>query len=127
MKINNELLAAYAEGNVSQEERKTVRQYLMENPQELESVAMMMDEDYDLEVEEDKGKRLDDISDDSFDSPIGAVGGMLGSIAAPSLFMSAAAFVPKMMSFHSSIETPKHNDKKSFSDRLDSFMDELGL
>ena len=50
MKISNELLAAYAEGNVSTEERNVVRQYLAEYPQELESVMMMMDEDYELEV-----------------------------------------------------------------------------
>lgn len=127
MTITSEMLAAYAEGKVSGAERDAIRKYLAENPSELKSVVMMMDEDYDLDVDEDRGKLLDDISEDSFDSPIGTVGGMLGSIAAPSLFMSAAAFVPKMMSFHSFIETPKHNDKKSFSDRLDIFMDELGL
>lgn len=52
MKISNELLAAYAEGNVSTEERNVVRQYLAEYPQELESVMMMMDEDYELEVDD---------------------------------------------------------------------------
>ena len=51
MKISNELLAAYAENNVSKEERNQVRQYLKENPSELESVMMMMDEDYEMEVE----------------------------------------------------------------------------
>ena len=50
MKISNELLAAYAEGKVTKEERNQVRQYLAENPQELESVMMMMDEDYELSV-----------------------------------------------------------------------------
>jgi anti-sigma factor RsiW len=49
MEITNELLAAYAEGNVTPEERKAVREYLTEHPSQLESVMMMMDEDYVLE------------------------------------------------------------------------------
>ena len=38
MNITNELLAAYAEGNVSNEERLAVCQYLTENPQEWDSM-----------------------------------------------------------------------------------------
>lgn len=125
MKINNELLAAYAEGNVSQEERKTVRQYLMENPQELESVAMMMDEDYDLEVEEDSDKLDDDTSGNSFDAPIGAVGGMLGSIVTPSLCMSAAAFAPSIMPKFCRNSAIPQASKGSFSQRLGNLLDEL--
>ena len=72
MKITDELLAAYAEGNVSEPERQAVRQYLTDNPSELETVMMMMDEDYELEVddEDDVGKecnfneRLDDLLDE---------------------------------------------------------------
>lgn len=45
MIINNELLAAYAEGNVSQEEREAVRQYLAENPDMMESVLFAMEYD----------------------------------------------------------------------------------
>jgi len=51
MEITNELLAAYAEGNVSESERKAVRQYLTDNPEELESVMMMMDKDYDIQLD----------------------------------------------------------------------------
>lgn len=71
MKITNELLAAYAEGNVSQEERQAVRHYLTENPCEWDSMLMMMDEDYDLTLDEDEmlpasnnaciGKELDNM------------------------------------------------------------------
>lgn len=43
MIINNELLAAYAEDNVSQEEREAVRQYLAENPDKMESVLFAID------------------------------------------------------------------------------------
>lgn len=51
MKITNELLAAYAEGNVSQEEREAVRQYLTSNPAEWDSMLLMLDEDYDLSLD----------------------------------------------------------------------------
>ena len=51
MEITNELLAAYAEGNVTPEERKQVRQYLTEHPSQLESVMLMMDSDDDVEIE----------------------------------------------------------------------------
>ncbi len=53
MEISNELLAAYAAGNVSDEERLSVRQYLIENPNEMESLLMMMDEDYELGLDDD--------------------------------------------------------------------------
>lgn len=52
MDITNELLAAYAEGNVSDSERTAVRQYLAEHPEELESVMIIMDEDFDIQLED---------------------------------------------------------------------------
>ena len=52
MDITNELLAAYAEGNVSDSERIAVRQYLAEHPEELESVMIMMDEDFDIQLDD---------------------------------------------------------------------------
>lgn len=52
MEITNELLAAYAEGNISETERKAVRKYLADHPGQLESVMMMMDEDYDIQLED---------------------------------------------------------------------------
>lgn len=71
--ISDELLAAYAEGNVSNDERMAVRQYLMDNPSELESVMMMMDEDYDIVLDDEMappasspllGERLDILYDE---------------------------------------------------------------
>lgn len=53
MNISNELLAAYAEGNVTQEERNLVRQYLMEHPEALDTVLIAMDDDYDLSLEKE--------------------------------------------------------------------------
>lgn len=54
MKITDELLAAYAEGNVSSEERLAVRHYLTENPQEWDSMLMMMDDDYDITLDDEE-------------------------------------------------------------------------
>lgn len=59
MNITNELLAAYAEGNVSDEERLAVRLYLTENPQEWDSMVMMMDEDYDITLDGEDISLLD--------------------------------------------------------------------
>lgn len=50
MEIAKELLAAYAAGTVTEPERKAVRQYLIDNPDKLESVMMMMDTDYDVQL-----------------------------------------------------------------------------
>lgn len=43
MNIDNELIAAYAEGNVSAEEREAVRRYLAENPAMMKSVLFAME------------------------------------------------------------------------------------
>lgn len=51
MEITKELLAAYAKGNVSESERNVVRQYLTDNPKDLETVMMMMDDDYDIQLD----------------------------------------------------------------------------
>lgn len=49
MEVSNELLAAYAEGHVTDSERAAVRNYLQEHPDKLETVMMMMDADFELE------------------------------------------------------------------------------
>lgn len=54
MEITSELLAAYVEGNVSESERNAVRQYLTEYPDQLESVMIMMDEDFNIQLEDKK-------------------------------------------------------------------------
>lgn len=53
MTITDEMLAAYAEGKTSGSERDAIRQYLVDNPSELQSVMMMMDVDFDLDTNED--------------------------------------------------------------------------
>lgn len=126
MKISNELLAAYAEGNVSNEERTQVRQYLSENPAELESVMMMMDEDYEL----------DPYADEDNSSQNYNIGSMarVDEESFSDIALSAAAFAPAFFmgnkeaaQIASIIETPGHADKPSFSCQLENLLDELGL
>lgn len=70
MEITDNLLAAYAEGQVSDAERDAVHQYLADHPEELESVMMMMDEDFDIQSE-------DTVPSRSFDEELDA---LLGEI-----------------------------------------------
>lgn len=111
MNISNELLAAYAEGNVSNDERNAVRQYLAENPQELESVMMMMDEDYDLELD-------DDSRSDCY------VGGKLGEDTFYDIALSAAAFAPQAPSINHNIDTSTTN-RSGFDKQLNELLDDI--
>lgn len=125
MKISNELLAAYAEGKVTKEERNQVRQYLSENPAELKSVMMMMDEDYELSLDKNIGSIGHiDASNDSFPK-------MAAKVAKKSSFSdlcySAAAFAPKINPIVSKTTGVGSSPKDSFGKRLDDFMDELGI
>ena len=122
MKISNELLAAYAEGKVTKEERNQVRQYLAENPQELESVMMMMDEDYELSVGDNMGHF--DASNDSFPKMAAKVA---KKSSFPDLCYSAAAFAPKINPIVNRVTGGKNTTKESFGKRLDDFMGELGI
>lgn len=113
MEITNELLAAYAEGNVSDSERNAVRQYLAENPHELESVMMMMDEDYDLDLEDETD--VEDVVSASDESIVSDI------------CYSAAAFAPRIVQIKHVIECPGHEDIGSFNQRLDDLLDEIDL
>ncbi len=69
MEITSNLLAAYAEGNVSESERNAVRGYLMDHPDQLESIMIMMDKDFDIQIEKD----ADCVSSPSFDQELDAL------------------------------------------------------
>lgn len=58
MNITNNMLAAYAKGNATSEEKCMIRQYLMDHPDEMESVLLMMDEDIDLEPDRTTSENL---------------------------------------------------------------------
>ena len=109
MDITNELLAAYAEGNVTQEERKQIRAYLTEHPSQLESVMLMMDSDEDLDVRPQKkdinfmGLRPPKLRDMSYTN---------------------AAFVPDA-SLHEMTDGIESMNSMTFDERLDDLLDEL--
>ncbi|MCM1079252.1 MAG: hypothetical protein NC344_06460 [Bacteroidales bacterium] len=125
MKISNELLAAYVEGNVSIEERNQVRQYLSENPAELESVMMMMDEDYELDPYADEYYSYRNFNVDSM--------AHVDECSFSDIALSAAAFAPacsienNVMKDSINIETPGHTDNRSFSNELGNLLDEIEL
>ena len=58
MNITNNMLAAYAKGNATNEEKCMIRQYLIDHPDEMESVLLMMDEDIDLEPDRTTQEKL---------------------------------------------------------------------
>ena len=68
MEITSELLAAYAEGNVSESERNAVRQYLTEHPGQLESVMIMMDDDFDIQLEDKNSSGTTSSFDEELDA-----------------------------------------------------------
>lgn len=61
MNITNELLAAYADGNVSQEEREIVRQYLTANPDMMESVIFAMSDEEECKTKDIYLNNLNDM------------------------------------------------------------------
>lgn len=113
MNISNELLAAYAAGNVTNEERNAVRQYLAENPRDLETV-MMMDEDYELDV--------DDAEENDF-----LVGGQHGVDSFHDIALSAAAFAPQMSCLNHNSVSRTTSDRNSFNQLLDELLDDIGI
>lgn len=112
MEKTNEILAAYAVGNVSETERDAVRQYLVDNPSELETVMMMMDEDYDMDIDDDNDE-VADVRQKSIDNSFSDI------------CYSKAAFVPTIMPKKHIVETPGHADKTTFSHRLNILLDEI--
>lgn len=111
MEITIELLAAYAAGNVSESERNAVRQYLTANPDEMETVMMMMDDDYDLNFDDEKdlGNSTMSESDESYSD----------------ICYSAAAFAPRAVPMNNIVDSPEKADKESFSQRLDDLLSEI--
>ena len=114
MNISNELLAAYAAGNVTNDERNAVRQYLAEHPQELESVMMMMDEDYELD--------LDDAEENDF-----FVDCQHGAVFFHDIALSAAAFAPQTKLLNHNSVSRTTGGRNSFNQQLDELLDDIGI
>ena len=115
MEITNELLAAYAEGNVTEPERNAVRQYLTDNPNELETMLMLMDEDYDLELDDNDSM---DFTNDSLANDDGVFS---------NICYSAVAFAPRITPIKKIINSPPKPKKSNFNQRLGILLDELDL
>lgn len=116
MEISNELLAAYAEGKVTKDERLAVRQYLAEHPEELESVMIMMDDDFDLTLDDE---------DENVELGLSDTVMMADSIS--NLQYSSAAFAPKREGSPHMAISVSSKGHAGFSKRLSSLMDELDL
>lgn len=116
MEITKKLLAAYAEGKVSAEERSAVRQYLIDNPEELETVAMLMDKDYDLKPPAAVPKARDALYSNGK--------GMVANVC-----YGAVAFSPQKIPLpkKSTTESQAHVQRKPFSQCLDELLDEMDL
>lgn len=115
MNTTNEILASFAEGKLTQEERISVRQELAKHPQDMELVMMMMDGDYELTLDEDQAMFEADgipIVDSDGD-------------ASPLLAYSAAAFAPQQKALPHIIDVPGHADRGSFAQRLDDLLTEV--
>lgn len=120
MEITNDILAAYVEGHVSDEERKAVRQYLVENPSAMEDVLVMLDEDFELEpsVESDEAKQEMLASTPIDDGAKKALG--------TSLCYSAAAFAPMHTPKLHHVDSPGHVDN-GIQKRMDDLLSEMGF
>ena len=138
MKITNELLAAYAEGNVTPEERKAVRRYLVDHPSELESVMLMMDSDNDFDVAPQrkevsfKGQAMErTLEPKSASSSIGAkIAGAAACLSQHEVLLGAAAFMPQAANFCSSMDTTSDcmaepSPPQTFDDRMNELLDEI--
>lgn len=112
MIISSEILAAYAEGKVLGAERDAIRKYLANNPSELKSVVIMMDEDYDLEVDEGANK--------SFDYSGGTDDGLDFNIT-----LSSAAFAPLSKGICKPQIKNSRKQRKSFDSCINDLLDEI--
>lgn len=110
MEITNELLAAYAEGNVSESERDAVRQYLVDNPDELETIMIMMDDDYEICLNDETDEENVIPSNDDLFSDIG---------------YSSAAFAPRKHQKRKNETSSSYKKRKNFNQLIDELLDEL--
>ena len=100
MKLSDELIARYVEGETTLEERREVRQYLCSHPEEMENILFLMDDD------------VDDYLDEWSTQDSGSQNGIETSFSDISL--SAAAFVPGRkikQPIRSDLEKALHGDR----------------
>lgn len=102
MVITDEILAAYVDGTLPQEQVEEVRQYLATHPQEMEDMVKLMD-NFPRETEEDTI----------------ALDGSVCDMCASPLTFSAAAFVAKKLLPTAASKVRKANIQANLSNLLD--------
>ncbi len=122
MEITNDILTAYLEGRVSDEERKAVRQYLIENPSIMEDVLVMLDEDIELESPAEEAEAKQGITTSNSIVDVGKFMNTLGS----NFCYSAAAFVPMHKPKIHNVDS-KENDDNGILKRMDDLLSEIGF
>lgn len=112
MEINDEMIACYVEGTLNMEERNFVRKFLCKNPERLESLLYMIDNDKEDYLNE---------SEVEFDNTISINESSFSDIA-----YSAAAFVPQQKRIF--VSDKKITDStEDFLGRLGDLCDEIGI
>lgn len=109
MEVTEELISAYVEGNVSEDERKQVREYLAQHPIERDLAFSLME----------GANTLDECSQELEIEPMAAIHGRLFSEIA----CCAAAFVPEVKT-----RSPKPKVRNNIGQRIKrilSFLNEL--
>ncbi len=110
MEITDELIACYAEGITSGEERDFVRNYLSEHPEEFERLLCLMDND-DVDY---LGEQIE-MADNCISMNESSFSGMA---------YSAAAFAPEQHCFFAKSK-PQLNSERDVCDRLNDMLKEL--
>lgn len=112
MEINDEMLACYVEGSLNMEERNFVRKYLSENPEKMETLLYMIDDD--------REDFLDEIEEEIDDSIT------INEASFSDIAYSAAAFVPqqkKKLAF----DKKRLDTTDDFLRRIGKLCDEIGV
>lgn len=111
MRISDELIACYAEGTATAEERDLVRKYLCRHPEEYERILCLMDND----TVDYLGERLE-VSDDCM---------FVGEQKFSDIAYSAAAFAPGQSKLYAPKDKLKKNRAHGLYERLGIMSKEL--
>ena len=111
MEISDELIACYVEGVVTAEERKFVRNYLCEHPEEYERILCLMD----CDTIDYLGEQLD-ISDNCIP---------MNEASFSDIVYSAAAFAPEQNNLFIPKQKSKLSRTNGLYDRLSKMSKEL--
>lgn len=111
MEVTSELLAAYVENRVTEEERIEIRKYLTEHPEEIESLLLMIDEDSEIMMDDESAP-----GKSALPSFTGAGSGVCQEII-PSL-SDASPLLPRVMSIEAA--------SRRIAVRIDELMEEMG-